>query len=386
MSQKDEKKDALKRESEEKITTRAKERSVANHIAYWIVGVIAVLAIIVAIIGFNYVNSSLQPYDSKNDADIVVKVPIGSSSKDIAKQLESEKVIKSASVFNFYIKAHNFTDFQAGYYAFKQSMPMSGVVNKLNKGGSAEVPVSAKNKVIVREGITIDQVGDAIQSGTKNSVKFKKSDFMKLMKDQSYLNSLAKKYPELLSSSMKQKNVRYHLEGYLAPATYAVYKGITLKQLVNSMVSNENTVLQPYYSTIKEKDMTVHQVLTLASLVEREGVTSEDRAKIAGVFFNRFDVNMPIQSDISVMYALNTHKTKLSNKDTSVKSPYNLYKHTGYGPGPFNTPSRDSIQAVLNPTDRSANYLYFFADLKTGKITYSKTFKEHQSRYDSLDQ
>lgn len=382
MSQKDEKKDALKRESQEKISTRARERSVANHIAYWIVGVIAVLAVIVAIIGFNYVNSSLQPYNANSKEDVIVKVPVGSSSKDIAKQLESDKIIKSATVFNYYIKAHNYTDFQAGYYTFKQSMSMSDIVNQLQKGGSDEPTATSGDSVLVREGITIDQIGDQIQKSTK----FKKSDFLDLMKDKSYMKQLQKKYPQLLDSSMAKKNVRYHLEGYLFPATYPVYKGMSLKELVNQMVSKENTVMQPFYSTIKEKGLTVQQTLTLASLVEREGVKLNDREKIAGVFYNRLDADMPLQSDISVMYALNTHKKSLTNKDTSVKSPYNLYKNKGYGPGPFNTPSLMSIQATLNPKDRSKGYLYFFANLTTGKVTYSTNFSQHQSRYDSIDQ
>ncbi|WP_125711620.1 endolytic transglycosylase MltG [Companilactobacillus kedongensis] len=382
MSQKDDKKEALKKESEDKISTRAKERTVANHIAYWIVGVIAVLAVVVAIIGFNYVNSSLQPYNSKNTDEIVVKVPVGSSSKDIAKELEQDKVIKSGTVFNFYIKAQNYTDFQAGYYHFKQSMSMNEVVKQLQKGGSAVPTGAASDTVLVREGVTIDQIGDQIQKSTN----FKKKDFLKLMKNKEYLATLQKKYPELLDSSMKKKNVRYHLEGYLFPATYGLYKGMTMKELVNQMVANEDEKMRPYYDQIKEKNLTVQQVLTLASLVEREGVTNKDRKKIAGVFFNRIDVDMPLQSDISVMYALNTHKTSLTNKDTSVKSPYNLYKNKGYGPGPFNTPSLQSIEAVLNPSDRNEDYLYFVANLKTGKVYYSHTLEEHETKNSSLGQ
>ncbi|WP_125590427.1 endolytic transglycosylase MltG [Companilactobacillus jidongensis] len=362
--------------------TRAKERSVANHIAYWIVGVIAVLAVVVAIIGFNYVNSSMQPYDSSSKSDVVVNIPVGSSSKEIAKKLEQDKVIKSASVFNFYIKAQNYTDFQAGYYTFKQSWSLSQVVKQLQKGGSSEPKGTASNTVLVREGVTIDQIGDQIQKSTS----FKKKDFLKLMKDESYLKSLQKKYPQLLDSTMAKNNVRYHLEGYLFPATYGVYSGLTLKELVNQMVQKEDEEMQSYYATIKEKGLTVQEVLTLSSLVEREGVTNKDRKKIAGVFFNRIDINMPIQSDISVMYALNTHKTKLYNKDLAVKSPYNLYKHAGYGPGPFNQPSLQSIEAVLNPSERDQDYLYFVADLKTGKVYYSHTLAEHEAKTASLGQ
>ena len=382
MSQKDEKKEALQQESSDKIKTRAEERSVANHIAYWIVGVIAVLAVVVAIIGFNYVNSSLQPYNANSKEDIVVKIPIGSSSKEIAKTLEKDKVIKSATVFNFYVKAQNYTNFQAGYYTFKQSMDMNHVVKQLQKGGSAEPTGVASNTVLVREGVTIEQIGDQIQKSTK----FKKKDFLKLMKDESYLKQLQKKYPQLLDSSMAEKDVRYHLEGYLFPATYGLYKGETLKELVNQMVEKENEIMKSYFATIKEKGLTVQETLTLASLIEREGVTEKDRKKISGVFFNRIDIDMPIQSDISVMYALNTHKTHLTNKDVKVDSPYNLYKNSGYGPGPFNTPSVQAIEATLNPSDRDDNYLYFVADLKTGKVYYSRTLAEHEKKSAALNQ
>ena len=382
MSQKDEKKEALKQESTDKMKTRAEERSVANHIAYWIVGVIAVLAVVVAIIGFNYVNSSLQPYNANSKDDIVVNIPVGSSSKEIAKTLEKDKIIKSATVFNFYIKAQNYNDFQAGYYTFKQSMDMNSIVKQLQKGGSAQPTGTAKDTVLVREGVTIDQIGDQIQKSTS----FTKKDFLKLMKNEKFMKQLQKKYPQLLDSTMSRKNVRYHLEGYLFPATYSVYKGLSLKQLVGQMVEKDNDMLQPYFSTIKEKGYSVQEVLTLASLVEREGVTKADRGKIAGVFFNRLDVDMPIQSDISVMYALNTHKTKLTYKDIKVNSPYNLYKNTGYGPGPFNTPSIQSVESVLNPTDRDQNYLYFVADLKSGKVYYSRTREEHDSKVAALNQ
>jgi len=208
LSQKDDKKEALTQESNDKMKTRAEERTVANHIAYWIVGVIAVLAVVVAIIGFNYVNSSLQPYNANNKEDIVVKIPIGSSSKQIANTLEKDKVIKSATVFNFYIKAQNYNDFQAGYYKFKQSWSVGDVVKQLQKGGTAQPPVSdSGDTVLVREGVTIDQIGTAVQAGTKKSLKFKKADFMKLMKNEAYLKQLQKKYPQLLDSSMAKKNV-----------------------------------------------------------------------------------------------------------------------------------------------------------------------------------
>ena len=137
--------------------------------------------------------------------------------------------------------------------------------------------------------------------------------------------------------------------------------------------------MQSYYTSIARQGYSVQQVMTLASLVEREGSTTADRRTIAGVFLNRIAAKMPLQSDLSVMYALNTHKAHLTNKDTAVDSPYNLYVHTGYGPGPFDSPSENSITAVLSPTNRSKKYLYFVANMKTGEILYATTRAQHDA-------
>ena len=150
---------------------------------------------------------------------------------------------------------------------------------------------------------------------------------------------------------------------------------MSLKDLVIQMVNKTNTVLQPYFSTIKQQNLTVQEVLTLASLVEKEGVKENDRKNIAQVFFNRIEANMPLQSDISVLYALGEHKEMVTYQDTAVDSPYNLYINTGFGPGPFDNPSEASIQAVLEPTKN--DYYYFVADMKHGDVYFAKTYEEH---------
>ncbi|MGR3741623.1 endolytic transglycosylase MltG [Companilactobacillus sp. DQM5] len=352
----------------------------ANKIVRGVIIAVIALVIVVGIFGAHYINTSLQPFNKKDNSEIIVKVPMGSSSNEIADQLQKKKIIKSAMVFNYYLKAHNYSDLRAGYYSFKPSMTLNQIVLKLQKGGSS-VPLQGK-RVVVREGVTIDQIGDSIAANTK----FSKKDFLNLMTDKSYIQELANKYPDLLKSSLDSKEVRYNLEGYLFPATYNITKKMTLKDLVNSMVAKENQEMTPYFNTIKSKNLTVQQALTLSSLIEREGVTKKDRRKISGVFFNRIDAQMPLQSDISVMYALNKHKRSLTNKDTSVDSPYNLYKNVGFGPGPFNNPSIESMDAVLNPQDRDKGYLYFVADLKTGKVYYSKTYSQHLETNSSLGQ
>ena len=364
--------------NEQKQLEEKLEQKAAHKLTKWILSILGVLVVVVALAGGLFVHNALQPYNTSDKEEVKVKIPIGSTNKDIAYILEKNKIIKNATVFNYWTKTNSYTDFQAGDFYLSPSMTLTKIVRQLQTGGTRTVTA----RVLVREGITVDQVGDAIAKSTK----FKKADFLKLMKDESFLKKMQKKYPALLDSSMKQKNVRYHLEGYLFPAKYDLYKSTTLKQLVEQMLDKSYSVYKPYFKAIKDSDLTVHQALTLASLAEREGVTPTDRAKIAGVFFNRLDIDMPIQSDISVMYALNTHKKSLSNKDTSVDSPYNLYIHSGFGPGPFNNPSLDSLKAVLNPQDRAQNYLYFVADLKTGEVYYSHTYDEHLSTNAGLGQ
>ena len=195
------------------------------------------------------------------------------------------------------------------------------------------------------------------------------------MKDEQFFEEMLAKYPKLLESASQAQDVRYRLEGYLFPATYDYLKKMSMKDLVEQMIAKSDAVMQNYYDAIAAKNMTVQQVLTLASLVEKEGVNENDRKNIAQVFYNRLAQNMPLQSDISVLYALNETKETVTIKDTQVESPYNLYLNNGYGPGPFNNPGEKAIQAVLSPIQN--DYLYFVADVKTGQVYFAKTLEEH---------
>lgn len=340
---------------------------------WWLVGVVIVL---IGVFGGAkyYFDSSMEAVNPDSSKVVQVKIPLGATNKKIGQILADKKLVKSAFVFNYYTQTQKKVDFKAGYYFLSPSMNVKKIAKILKQGGAATAVSGLNGKVLVQEGQTIDQIAATVQKQTKYSAK----DFLKLMQNENYLNGLAKQYPQLLTSSMSAQNVRYRLEGYLFPATYDVSNLKSLKALVNQMVTAENQQLKPYYAKITAKHLSVQEVLTLASLVEREGVSNSDRRKIAGVFFNRLDTQMPLQSDISVMYALNTHKKNLTYKDLKVDSPYNLYTNKGYGPGPFNSPGIQSIKAVLNPASQGKKYLYFVANMKTGKVYYSKTYAQHQ--------
>lgn len=367
--------------SSNQIRKRAADNKKVKHISTWIIGILAVVIIITGIMLFKYVETSLKPVNPESSKIIKVKIPVGSTNKNIAHILEEKNIIKSATVFNMYVKTNNISDFKAGIYDFKQSDTIKRISSKLQEGGK---PLDSKEeigKVMIPEGQNIAGIKKIIAKKTNIS----SNKFEKALKDENFFNSLVKKYPALLTSAKEAKNVRYRLEGYLYPATYAVYEKMTAKELISTMVNKTNQILAPYYVEIKNKNYSVQEFLTLASLVEKEGVTTKDRRMIAGVFMNRLDNDMPLQTDISVMYALNTHKTHLNNKDTSVDSPYNLYKNPGFGPGPFDSPSIDSIKAVLNPLAREEKYLYFIADLKTKKVYYSHTYDEQLQKQKEIN-
>lgn len=360
----------LSEESNLKRAERRKEDRVVRKIVYILTIGILIVAGILAISGYNYVSAGLKPLD-KNDKKLVqVEVPSGSSNRQIGDILEEGEVIRDGMVFNFYTNFKNLTNFQAGYYQFSPNMTLDQISKELQQGGSAE-PLDDASKLTVPEGYDVDKIASLVAKKTD----FKKEDFIKVMKDDKFFEQLKAQYPDLLTDAGNAKDVRYRLEGYLFPATYNVHKNRSLEDLVTQMVDTTNQILTPYYSQIKEKGLNVQEVMTLASLVEKEGVTQSDRKKIAQVFFNRIEAQMPLQSDISILYALGEHKEVVTIKDTEVDSPYNLYTNTGYGPGPFDNPSQEAILAVLDPTEN--DYIYFVADISTGKVYYAKTYEEH---------
>lgn len=350
----------------------SKSTSMAKRIIHWTIGILLLVILIFFLWGYHFIQRSLQPLDPDSNQTIEVQIPVGSSDKQIGYLLQKKNVIRSGFVFNYFVRSKHLNNFQAGYYRFKPSMSLAEITADLRKGGSS-TPLGF-GQVLVREGATIDQVGDIIQKNTK----FKKQDFIKLMNDTVFLNELKSKYPRLLSSAIGAKDVRYQLEGYLYPATYTTSRKGTLKQLIEQMVAKENQEMSPYFNKIKDEHLTVQQALTLASLVEGEGTGQDNLSKIAGVFENRLQKNMRLQTDVSVSYALGRHQKNISYNDLKVDSPYNLYKNNGMGPGPVNNPSINAVKAVLYPKDRSKGYLYFVANMKTGKIYFTKSYQQHQ--------
>ena len=278
-------------------------------------------------------------------------------------------MVNSGTIFKYYVKTKNVPGFKAGYYHLSQSMSADEIIKQLIEGGTDQS--DKVKKLLIREGETVTAIAKEIAQVTD----YTEEEFLAKVNDQEFYQELVKTYPELLGDSINYPNVRYRLEGYLFPATYDIDKEKTLQMLITDMVKKTNEVMSKYYDKIKASPLNVHETLTLASLVEKEGTDLEDRKKIASVFYNRLNTNMRLQTDVAVSYALGEHKEALSLKDLEVESPYNLYKYYGLGPGPFNNPGEPAIAATIEPAE--TDYYYFLADINTRELYFAKTYDEH---------
>lgn len=363
---------------------RLKTNTAAKRISLYLIAGITALILIGGIVGVTYVSSSLQPVDKNDNTYVQVEIPSGSGNKLIGQILQKAGIIKNAQIFNFYSKFKNFTNFQSGYYNLQKSMTLDDIATELQKGGTAEPTKPALGKILITEGYTIKQIASAIEknsaSKSSSSTPFKSSDFLKLVQDDDFIAKMVAKYPNLLGSLPDKSSVKYQLEGYLFPATYNYYKETKLEELVEDMISTMDANLSGLYAKISAKNMTVNEVLSMASLLEKEGSTDDDRRNIASVFYNRLNDGMPLQSNIAILYAMGKlgEKTTLAEDasvDTEIDSPFNIYVHTGLMPGPVDSPSLSAINAAVSPA--STDYYYFVADIKTGKVYYSQTYEEH---------
>ena len=369
MSKKERFKTNFMYENEELRAIRKKESKITRNIVRLFAILFAVIVIGGGAYGYYYVSNSLKPVDTKQTQAVEVEIPAGSSVKQIAKILEDNKLIRNAKIFNFYIKFKNVAGFKAGFYQLSPSMDIDQILGQLADGGKDKSANVAK--VVVREGETLTGIAEEVEKSTKYS----KEDFMNKVQEQSFIDQLVQKFPRLFKDAQKAQNVRYFLEGYLYPATYDADENKTLQMIIEEMVAKTDSILSKYYAKISQGDYNVHEILTMASLLEKEGYKVEDRQKIASVFYNRIKKNMMLQTDISVLYALGEHKEVVTLKDLEVNSPYNLYRNRGMGPGPFNSPSEEAILAAIDPAQ--TDYEYFVADVQTKEVYFAKTYEEH---------
>lgn len=369
MSQEEHKKHSLISDTDTKRDIRKKETSIIKKIMKYFMIALLVIVLVGGFFTWNYIKGETQPVDTAQTELVSFEIEQGASVKEVSKALEEEGIIRNSKLFNFYLKFKNVSGFKSGLYHVSKSMTLDEIIAELS--GQGKDKDQNATKVLIREGEQLTDIAKEVEKSTKYSAE----DFMAKVQDEDFLRYLVQKFPKLLTQSYNGYQVKYVLEGYLFPATYDMNDSKTLQMLITEMVAKTDEVMSKYYDKILASDYTLQEIMALASLIEKEGTKLEDRKKISSVFHNRIKENMKLQTDVSVQYALDEHKEALSLSDLEVDSPYNLYQNYGVGPGPYNSPSEDSIVAALEP--EKTDYLYFLADIHTKEIYYAKTYEEH---------
>lgn len=369
MSQEEHKKHSLISDTDTKRDIRKKETSIIKKIMKYFMIALLVIVLVGGFFTWNYIKGETQPVDTAQTELVSFEIEQGASVKEVSKALEEEGIIRNSKLFNFYLKFKNVSGFKSGLYHVSKSMTLDEIIAELS--GQGKDKDQNATKVLIREGEQLTDIAKEVEKSTKYSAE----DFMAKVQDEDFLRYLVQKFPKLLTQSYNGYQVKYVLEGYLFPATYDMNDSKTLQMLITEMVAKTDEVMSKYYDKILASDYTLQEIMAMASLIEKEGSKLEDRKKISSVFHNRIKENMKLQTDVSVQYALGEHKEALSLEDLEVDSPYNLYQNYGVGPGPYNSPSEDSIVAALEP--EKTDYLYFLADIHTKEIYYAKTYEEH---------
>lgn len=365
---------------------RKKQDRTAKRIVAVVMSLVVVFFLATCTFGFFWVKSSLEPINTEATKTIQVEIPEGSSTKEIANILFENDLIKNATVFNYYSKIKSYNNYQSGFYNLSQSMSVDDLAKALQESGTPTAQEEPAGKVLIVEGYTLTQIANSVTLNAKTDDKtdktpFTSEEFLATVTNQEFIDRMVATYPNLFASlPAADSGVIYRLEGYLFPAVYDYYDDATIEDLVEQMISTTDARLQPYYEAIANKNLTVNEVLTLASLVEKEGSTDEDRRNIASVFFNRLNAEMPLQSNIAILYAQGklgeeTTLAEDTNIDTSIESPYNIYWRAGLMPGPVDSPSLSAIEAVLNAN--ATDYYYFVADVTTGTVYFANTIEKH---------
>ncbi|MDS5901326.1 endolytic transglycosylase MltG [Streptococcus pneumoniae] len=355
-----------------------------SHVKAFVISFLVFLALLSAggYFGYQYVLDSLLPIDANSKKYVTVGISEGSNVQEIGTTLEKAGLVKHGLIFSFYAKYKNYTDLKAGYYNLQKSMSTEDLLKELQKGGTDEPQEPVLATLTIPEGYTLDQIAQTVgqlQGDFKESLTAEA--FLAKVQDETFISQAVAKYPTLLESlPVKDSGARYRLEGYLFPATYSIKESTTIESLIDEMLAAMDKNLSPYYSTIKSKNLTVNELLTIASLVEKEGAKTEDRKLIAGVFYNRLNRDMPLQSNIAILYAQGKLGQNISLAedvaiDTNIDSPYNVYKNVGLMPGPVDSPSLDAIESSINQT--KSDNLYFVADVTEGKVYYANNQEDH---------
>jgi len=285
----------------------------------------------------------------------------GEGIKEISNNLKKQDLIQSTFLFRLYALIRGVAgNLQAGEYLLSSSMNIPEIVKKISSGDII------KEQITIIEGWNLRDIGWYFE----DRGMFQTEELFELVGD------LAKsKDFSLEFGFLKDKPKNLGLEGYLFPDTYEINKGIPLEEIVRKILKNFDRKLTPRLrEEINRQGKTIFEIVTMASLLEKEVKTKEDKELVSGILWKRLETGMPLQVDATITYITGKKTTKISIEETQINHPYNTYKYLGLPPGSICNPGLESILAAMYP--KSSQYWYYLS-IPEGKTIFSKTLEEH---------
>lgn len=338
---------------------KIKVKNLGYHRVVVILFVMLLVILSASIFWYWYYTTGIEKkYSDSTDVKKFV-VTTGESSETISQNLKKEGLIRSSVLFDIYAWRSGFDyKLQAGEYEVPKNLSIKEIVQLLSL--SREIP---QNKITIIEGWKNTEIAEYLE---KEGI-VKSSEFFTVV---SLKDDWWDDYEFL-----KEKPKNVDLEGYLFPDTYLIYKNASSKEIIQKMLDNfAKKITQQMLDETSALEMSLHEIVTLASIIEKEVSSNEDRELVSGIFHSRLKLGIGLQADSTVNYITGKNISRSSLDDISLDNPYNTYKYKGLPPGPINNPGLSAIRAAIYP--KSSEYLYFLTT-PDGRVIYSKTFDEH---------
>jgi UPF0755 protein len=337
-----------------------------------VIFIIVLVGTIILGIGIGYLANQFFFISPDQGAEVInFTVDEGENAGQIARSLEQTGIVKNGLVFRAYVKwTKTDSDFQTGVFELKPGMSMMEITSELT---SSDVGI---NRATIIEGWTIRDIGfyfenkgmfqaeEIFERAGLSAIDYRQADIA------NPANEWKEKYDFLAS-----KPDYVSLEGYLFPDTYYFYHDVTVDEIIERMLDNFDKKLKAEWRTeIKRQGKSIFDIITMASIIEREMYGLEDRKMVSDIFWKRLEIGMALQADSSVNYVTGKKTPAISSIDAQIDSLWNTYKYPGLPLGPICNPSAEAIEAAIYPT---ANDYYYFLTTPDGQIIYSKTHEEH---------
>lgn len=333
-------------------------------------GCLLILILILAVlVGFGgYYTMGLRPVDPTSEEEVVVEIPSGSGASAIVDILDDAGLVRNKFCAKVNSRIGHYNNLQANTYVLSPSMSFQEIMKIINTGDFEYI---SKESIEVKDGARLQQVAEAMAE----QLPYTADEILARWSDKEYLNELIDRY-WFLTDEILDKDVMYPLEGYLYADTYFVTSDAEdIDGFTEMCLDRMDSVLSEYRSDIEASGYSVHEILTLASIVNKEAM-AEDQAGVAGVFMNRLDQGMSLGSDVTVCYIFQEDRVDLKVSQLESTNPYNTRKFAGLPPGPICQMTSGAIEATLNYEKH--DYLFFIAD-ENGIVRYSTDEAGHES-------